>query len=146
VTGRRRGGQLLKGLALLGASTPWVASCPAGEPGSNVPGVNGPEIMLYFAQPIGPSAPARFYGLRIAQHSLPSMLPGATSNANDLAGRRELVNLRMAAHENLRIDFGRRVSWDFKRREFNVPANMSINPILLHASLVGYGRTTVALP
>jgi len=89
--------------------------------------------MLYFSQPIGPSAPARSYGLRIDQHSLPSTLPASTAKATDLSGRREIVNLRMAAHENLRIDFGRRVSWDFSRRQFNLPSDLPAMKLLAHA-------------
>jgi hypothetical protein len=80
--------------------------------------------MFYFSQPIGPSAPARSYGLRIDQHSLPALLPAATANAADLAGRREIINLRMAAHEDLRLDLGRRVSWDFSRRQFNLSGDL----------------------
>ena len=121
---RLRDGQLIGCLALLSAPLPWAAECQAGQPVGAVPSVNGPELMLYFSQPIGPSAPARSFGLRIDQHSLPRALPAATANANDLSGRREIVNLRMAAHENLRIDFGRRVSWDFNRQQFNLPSDL----------------------
>jgi hypothetical protein len=113
----------LRCLAALGASLPLSAAW-AGESVGAAPGVNGPEVMLYFAQPIGPSTSARSYGLRIDQHSLPSILPASTANATDLSGRREIINLRVAAHENLRIDFGRRVSWDFSRRQFNLPGDL----------------------
>ena len=128
---------MIRCLALLSAPLPWTTACLAGEPIGVVPNANGPEVMLYFSQPIGPSAPARSYGLRIDQHSLPRALPGVTANASDLSGRRELVNLRMAAHEDLRIDFGRRVSWNFNRRQFNVPSSI---PALQPGTL----RSTVA--
>lgn len=145
MTGRRREGQLLEALALLSALLPW-AVCQAGPPVAT-PGINGPEIMLYIALPIGPSAPARSYGLRIDQHSLPSRLPASTANANDLSGRRELLNLRMAAHENLRIDIGRRVSWDFNRRQFNVPGGLPLmKPNLVRPMLAAGALPALALP
>ena len=109
---------------MVSASLPMSAACLAGESVGAVPSFNGPEVMLYFAQPIGPSSSARSYGLRIDQHSLPSLLPASTANATELSGRREIINLRVAAHENLRIDFGRHVSWDFSRRQFNLPGDL----------------------
>lgn len=124
MTRRLRDGRVFRCLALLSAPLPWAAACWAGESGGTVPSLNGPEIMLYISQPIGPSAPARIYGLRIDQHSQPKALPAATAKATDLSGRREIVNLSMAAHQNLRIDFGRRVSWDFGRRQFNLPSDL----------------------
>jgi hypothetical protein len=124
VTRRLRDGQVFGCLALLSAPLPWTTCCWAGEPAGAVPSLNGPEIMLYISQPIGPSAPARSYGLRIDQHSLPRALPAATANATDLSGRREIVNLSMVAHENLRIDFGRRVGWDFGRGQFKLPSDL----------------------
>ncbi len=121
---RLRKGEVWRLLALLSGPAVWIPTCAAGDSLTAAPGVNGPEVMLYFSQPIGPSAPARSYGLRIDQHSLPALLPAATANAADLAGRREIINLRMAAHEDLRLDLGRRVSWDFSRRQFNLAGDL----------------------
>ncbi len=121
---RLRDGQIWQLLALLSGPAAAIPTCTAGDSLTAVPSVNGPEVMIYFSQPIGPSAPARSYGLRIDQHSLPAMLPGATADAADLAGRRDIVNLRMAAHEDLRLDLGRRVSWDFSRRQFNLQGDL----------------------
>ena len=86
--------------------------------------MQGREISFYISQPIGPGAAARSFGFRLDQHSNPGSLPGGTSSAAELSGRRELVNLHMAAHENLRIDFGRHVSWDFGRHQFTQPGEM----------------------
>jgi hypothetical protein len=110
-------------LALLGAALPW-SDARAGEGLTAVPNLNGPEVMLYVSLPIGPLGLPRSFGLRIDRHSLPSMLPAATASAADLAGRRELVNLSMAAHEHLRLEVARRVSWDFSRRQFNLPTDL----------------------
>jgi hypothetical protein len=113
----------VKCLALGSAALPWTGACLAGDPG-NTPGMQGREISFYISQPIGPGAATRSFGFRIDQHSNPGSLPGGTGSAAELSGRRELVNLRMAAHESLRVDFGRRVSWDFGRRQFTQPGEM----------------------
>jgi hypothetical protein len=113
----------VKCLALGSAALPWTGACLAGDPG-NPPGMQGREISFYISQPIGPGSANRSFGFRLDQHSNPGSLPGGTGSAAELSGRRELLNLRMAAHENLRIDFGRRVSWDFGRRQFTQPGEM----------------------
>jgi hypothetical protein len=110
-------------LALGAAALPWASVCLASDPGS-APSFQGREVMIYISQPIGPGATARSFGLRLDQHSNPGALPGGTGSAAELSGRRELVNLRMAAHENIRIDFGRHASWDFGRRQFTQPGDL----------------------
>ena len=120
---RLRVGFNVQCLALGGAALPWAGACLAGDPGP-APNISGREIMFYFSQPIGPGAAPRSFGLRIDQHSNPGALPGGTSSAAELSGRHELVNLRLSAHENLRIDFGRRVSWDFGRHLFTQPGDL----------------------
>jgi len=109
-------------LALLGTSV-GCPSCPAAEPISVAPGMRGPEIMLYISQPIGPSSAARSFGLRIDRHSVPALLPGTSTNLSDLSGRKQLVNLRMAAHQSVRLDLGTRVSWDFGTHRFAAPGD-----------------------
>ena len=113
----------VKCLALGSAALPWAGACLAGDPGPSA-SVMGREIMFYISQPIGPGAAPRSFGLRLDQHSNPGALPGGTGSAAELSGRRELVNLRLAAHENIRIDFGRRASWDFGRRQFTQPGDL----------------------
>lgn len=120
---RLRVGFNVQCLALGSAALPWAGACLAGDPGPS-PSIQGREIMFYISQPIGPGAARRSFGLRLDQHANPGSLPGGTSSAAELSGRRELVNLRMAAHENIRIDFGRRVSWDFGRRQFTQPGDL----------------------
>jgi hypothetical protein len=120
---RLRVGFNVQCLALGSAALPWAGACLAGEPGS-APNMQGREISFYISQPIGPGGATRSFGFRLDQHSNPGALPGGTSSAAELSGRRELVNLRMAAHENIRIDFGRRVSWDFGRHQFTQPGEM----------------------
>jgi hypothetical protein len=110
-------------LALGSAALPWAGACLAGDPGSSA-NFQGREISFYISQPIGPGSASRSYGFRLDQHSNPGALPGGTSSSTELSGRRELLNLRMAAHENIRIEFGRRVSWDFGRHQFTQPGEM----------------------
>lgn len=131
-------------LVLLGAALP-LSHAKAGEGLTAVPSQHGPEIMLYVALPIGAAGPPRVFGLRIDQHSPPSKLPGATANAADLAGRRELVNLSMAAHEHMRLDFGRRVSWDFSRQRLNLPSDLpSMRPLAAGVAVPGLHAASVA--
>jgi len=128
-------------LALGSAALPWSGACLAGDPGS--PSTSqGRELMFYISQPIGPGAAARSFGFRLDQHSTPGALPGGTSSAAELSGRRELVNLRMAAHENLRIDFGHRVSWDFGRRQFTQPGDV----LMVRGGFRDHAATSTALP
>jgi len=110
-------------LALGGAALPWAGACLAVDPASTS-GMQGREISFYISQPIGAGAASRSFGFRLDQHSNPGALPGGTSSAAELSGRRELLNLRMAAHENIRIDFGRRASWDFGRHQFTQPGDL----------------------
>jgi hypothetical protein len=138
---RLRVGLNAKCLALGGAALPWAGVCLAGDPGSPS-SIQGREIMFYISQPIGPGSAARSFGFRLDQHSTPGALPGGTSSAAELSGRRELVNLRMAAHENLRIDFGRRVSWDFGRGHFTQPGDL----LMVRGGFRDHAVTSTALP
>lgn len=120
---RLRVGFNVQCLALGSAALPWAGVCLAGDL-NPAPNISGREVMIYFSQPIGPGAAPRSFGLRIDQHANPGALPGGTGSAAELSGRRELVNLRMAVHENVRLDFGRRVSWDFSRGQFTQPGDL----------------------
>jgi hypothetical protein len=123
VIGNFKVDRLVKGLALLSVPLPWAMACLAAEAGNAVPSAQGPQIMFYFKQPIGSTAATRVYGLRIDQASTPPALPGAAGIGS--LGRRELVNLQINAHANVKIDFARRLSWDFGRRQFNLSGDQS---------------------
>lgn len=118
--------------------------CNAAQPLAAAPAVHGPEIMLYFSQPIGPSTSTRSFGLRIDQHSLPALLPAPTTNPSDLSGRRELLNLRMAAHQGIRLDFGRRLSWDFAAHRLGTPSEAAAVRIRTASQLTA--RSPAMLP
>jgi len=71
-----------------------------------------------------PSSIPRHYGLRIDQHTTPVALSAVTGQASDLDGRREIVNLSLARHGDMHIDFGRRVSWDISRGQLHLPNDL----------------------
>ena len=110
---------LMRHLIPLGAALPWAGACLAGDAIGAAPGPQGREIMVYFSQPIGASGALRVYGLRLDQASAPIPLPGST--VLGAIRRRELVDLQLGSHANVRIDFARRLSFDFGRRQFNAP-------------------------
>jgi len=107
-------------LVLLGAALPWAA-CAHADTLTAAPGPQGPEVMLYFKQPLGAPRTARVYGLRIDQASLTPAVPGATNVA--LIGRRELLDLEVGGPAGMRLDIGRRLTWDFSRHQFNSPGS-----------------------
>ena len=88
--------------------------------------------MLYFSQSLNGGSANRLYGLRLERGALPPMLPGASSAAP--SRQRELVNMHFAAGEDLRIDFGRRLSWDFGRQEFSMASTAALRPIPVRAA------------
>jgi len=114
-------------LLLLGAAVPWATCGHAADAITAAPGSNGPEIMLYFRQPIGAPHATRTYGLRIDQASVNGGTPGSNSMAR--VGRRELVNLQVGGPDKLRIDIARRLTWDVGRRQLgsiNGPGDMAV--------------------
>lgn len=122
---RRRVRDAMSWQCVLLLSTPLVCGtpCRAAAPVGAVPEAHGPEFMLYVSLPIGPLAPARSFGLRIDQHSWAGPAHTAAPGITDLSGRREIVNLRMAEHQSLRLDLGRRVSWDFRTHRLALPSD-----------------------
>jgi hypothetical protein len=127
---------MLKRAALLSVLLPWDLACFAGDPNTGVPSPQGRQIMLYFNQPIGGSGSSRTYGLRIDQGSMPTPLPGAASTAG-MVNHREIVNLQFNAHANVRLDFARRLSWDFGRRQFNLSGDQSDIALRLPSRALG---------
>jgi hypothetical protein len=91
----------------------------------------GPQIVLYFTQSLWSSGkPERLYGVRLdAIRPLPNS-PLVT--AVGLVQRRELLNLQIGPHSDIRLQLGRRVSWDFTREEFGPQS--------------GLPRVTIGLP
>jgi len=84
----------------------------------------GPQMVLYVTQSLGSgSTSVRLYGVRIDEiHPIPNS-PLVT--AVGLVQRRELVNLQIVPHSDIRIQLGRRLTWDFTNEEFGPQASWS---------------------
>jgi hypothetical protein len=111
--------QLLLVSGLLG----WALVCPAADAISAVPAAHGPQLMLYIKQPLGARGAPRVYGLRIERLATPPTLP--TPAAIVSIGRREIVDLQIRHYSDVRVEFGRRVTWNVGRQEFGLTANQS---------------------
>jgi hypothetical protein len=113
--------QLLLFSGLLG----WVLVCPAANAVNAVPAAHGPQMMLYIKQPLGARGATRVYGLRLEQQAASSTpiaaMPGAL--AGELAHQREIVDLQIRHYTDVRVEFGRRVTWNIGRHEFGSSGN-----------------------
>jgi hypothetical protein len=83
--------------------------------------------MLYVSQSLGGGGGTRLFGLRLDRSSIPPVTPG-TYISGPLR-QRELVNLQFASRQDVRIDFGRRLTWDFSRGELGATNLARNNPI-----------------
>ncbi len=95
-------------------------ACPAADGVTSVPSAHGPMMMLYVRQPLGAGA-ARIYGLRIDQLSPTPTL--AASGPTAVNGSRGILDLQFRNASDVRVEFGRRVTWSFGRREFGPTGN-----------------------
>jgi hypothetical protein len=96
----------------------YTLACHAGDPVvASVPS-QGPQIMLYFHQPLGASGASRTYGLRIEQASIPSTSPSASSFGG--IHRREILNFEIASRTDMHLKLGRRLTWDVGQKEFGL--------------------------
>jgi hypothetical protein len=88
------------------------------------PTSRSPQIMFYMSQTLwSPSRPLRVYGLRIEE-----VRAQPTSPQSGVAGsfrRSELFDLRIVPHADIRIQFGRRLIWNFTHERFGSQASSS---------------------
>lgn len=100
--------------------------------------------MLYFSRPIGGGAGPSLhptFGLKLAQVRLmPSS--GDPQATNEPMQHRELINWQLGARSfmhlaDMRLQFGRRLTWDVSRGSFGRPSqpSIAIAPMALRASL-----------
>jgi hypothetical protein len=99
------------------ASVVASATACAGNIVGMAPTSRSPQIMLYVSQTLwSPGTSFRVYGLRIEEvRALP------TSSQSGVAGsfrHSELFDLQLVPHSDIRIEFGRRLIWDFTRAAF----------------------------
>ena len=113
--------QLLLCSALLGL-TPV---CPAADGMTVVPGAHGPLMMLYLRQPLGARGAARVYGLRLEQQGGTPPQAGSMTDpiASAMPGPRSIVDLQIRRAADVRVEFGRRVTWNIARHELGLTAN-----------------------
>ena len=99
-------------LVMSGASVVASVAVCAGNIAGMVPTSRGPQIMLYVRQSLwSPGTPFRVYGLRIEEVRAQPTSP--QSGAVGSLRRSELVDLQVVPHSDIRIAFGRRLTWDF---------------------------------
>jgi hypothetical protein len=108
-------------LLLFSSLLNWALACRAADAVSAVPGAHGPQLMLYIKQPLGTRGAPRVYGLRIERLATPPTLP--TPAAIVSTGRREIVDLQIRQYSDVRVEFGRRVTWNVGRQEFGLSSN-----------------------
>jgi hypothetical protein len=104
-----------------------VAACAAACAGNFVgmaPTSRAPQIMLYVSQPLWSNGKSfRAYGLRIEEvRGLPTSLQPAAAGS---LRRSVLVDLQMVPHSDIRIEFGRRLIWDFTHAAFGPQSSSS---------------------
>ena len=107
----------------------WSLVCPAADGLETVPAAHGPLMMLYLKQPLGARGATRIWGLRLEQAAasptqpaaLMGAMPGTSTSA--IPNQREIVDLQIRRSADVRLEFGRRVTWNIGRREFGLTAN-----------------------
>jgi len=88
------------------------------------PTSRSPQIMLYVSQTLwSPGSSFRVYGLRIEE-----VRAQPTSRQSGAAGsfrRSELFDLQIVPHSDIRMEFGRRLIWDFTHAAFGPQSSSS---------------------
>lgn len=105
-------------------------ACPAADGVTSVPSAHGPMMMLYIRQPLGAGA-TRIYGLRLDQMgSTPTL---AATGPTAVTGSRGILDLQFRNVTDVRVEFGRRLTWNLGRQEFGLSGNQQGMVIHLNA-------------
>jgi hypothetical protein len=110
--------RVLRKTSLLAALLPLAAPTLAGEPITAMAPPHGPMLMVYVSQPLWSVGTSRIYGLRLEQIAIQPFVQSGTFTV--LAQPRSLVDLQFRGNADVRLEFGRRVTWDMRRREFGL--------------------------
>ena len=102
----------------LAALLPLAAPTLAGQPITAMAPPHGPMLMFYVSQPLWSPGASRIYGLRLEQIAIHPLLQFGTFTA--IGQPRSLVDLQLRSSADVRVEFGNRVTWDIRRREFNL--------------------------
>jgi hypothetical protein len=124
-------------ILLSATSVAASAAVCAGNSVGMAPTSRSPQIMLYVSQTLwSPGRSFRVYGLRIDEvRAQPS------SRQSGMAGsfrRSELFDLQIVPHSDIRIEFGRRLIWDFTREAFGPQSSSSSLAIGLRIHNIRY--------
>lgn len=116
--------RVVQQLLLFGSLVGLAQACPA-DGMSAVPSAHGPLMMLYVTVPLGARGAARVYGLRVDQQGGTPPQAGAMADpiTSAMPGQRSIVDLQFRHASDLRVEFGRRVTWNVGRRELGLTAN-----------------------
>ena len=118
-------------LLLSGAAMACGAVACAGNMVGMAPTSSGRQIMLYVSQPLWSAGVSSFrvYGLRIEEvRALPA---SSQSTVGGSLRRHELVDLQIVPHSDIRIEFGKRLIWNFTHEAFGPQSSVSIGlPIM----------------
>jgi len=104
------------GLVLLGgASTISIRAACAGNVVSAAPVSCGPQVMLYVTLSSGGSSSRPVFGLRIGEFR---KRPSTTQLVANPPISRELIDVQIVGHSDVRMEFGRRLLWNITRGAF----------------------------
>jgi len=122
-------------ILLSGVATAAGAAACAGNIVGMAPTSSGRQIMLYVSQPLwsrGVSS-SRVYGLRIEEvRALPA---SPQSTVVGSLRRSELVDLQIVPHSDIRIEFGKRLIWNFTHDAFGPQTSLSIGLPIMSVSV-----------
>lgn len=130
--------------------------CLAADRLGTVPAAHGPLMMLYISQPLAARGASRICGLRLDQQSpvptqsapmpeaAPSVMTGAIPGAGP--GQRQIVDLQIRRYADVRVEFGRRVTWNIGRHEFGLSGNQPSMAIRLPMPAMPSAAVARALP
>jgi hypothetical protein len=82
-------------------------------------------MMLYVRQPLGTRGASRVYGLRLDQQGGTRPQAGAMVDTvtSGMPIQRSIVDLQITRASDVRVEFGRHVTWNIARREFGLTAS-----------------------
>jgi hypothetical protein len=88
----------------------------------------GPQLMLYVTLPLSSHGSSWLprYGVRIGEFRKRPTTPQLVGVA---AVQRELVDLQIVAHSDVRVEFGRRLVWDVPRGAFGPQSSLATSAI-----------------
>jgi hypothetical protein len=122
-------------ILLSGAAMASGAAAYAGNMVGMAPTSNSRQVMLYVSQPLwsrGASS-SRVYGLRIEQVRATPATP--QSSVVGSLRRSVLVDLQIVPHSDIRIEFGKRVIWNFTHEAFGQQSSLSIGLPIMSVSV-----------